>query len=69
MSEIKIKMCKDCKWRGRNWFVSAINQYCHHPTVVKIERYNNPGDNGKAFANLARVFGPCYKEGKYWEDK
>lgn len=67
MSEIK--MCSDCKWRGQAWFVFASNQYCYHPEIVKNERQNFPGGNGKAFASLARMFGPCYGEGRYWEKK
>lgn len=65
MSEIK--MCKDCKWRDNAWFIFAANQYCYNPKVVEAECKNNPGGNGKAFANLARNYGPCFKEGRYWE--
>lgn len=65
----QIKMCKDCKWRGRNWLQPARNQYCYNPVVVEAENRNFPDDNGKAFASLARSFGPCYREGKYWEKR
>lgn len=65
----EIKMCKDCKWRGRAWFISAGNQYCYNPEVVKSERKNFPADDGKAYAKIARMYGPCYHDGKFWEKR
>lgn len=62
-------MCKDCKWRGKAWFVFAEHQYCFNPTVTEHECKTNPAGSGKAFARLARMFGPCYGEGKYWEKR
>lgn len=59
-----MKLCKDCKWFGRKWFTMKQHQYCNNPKVIE-EKYDEI--DGKVFANIARQYGPCFKEGSFWE--
>lgn len=62
---IEMKLCKNCKWRGRNWFIFEQYQYCYHPKVIE-EAYKHFSQDWE-FARLARDFGPCYREGRFYE--
>lgn len=62
-----MKYCKDCKWFGRRWFLlSQDHQYCHNPKVIEATSTNYVGDR-EVFASIAREYGPCYWNAKYWE--
>lgn len=60
-----MKLCKDCKWIERKWFLFSWLSYCYNPEVMKA----STDGTGEFFANLAREYGPCFKEGKFWERK
>jgi len=69
MADNEIKMCRDCKYVGRNIFMPQRLQYCYNLDVIKEECRKNPGGNGKAFADTERTFGDnvCGPQGKLWE--
>ena len=62
-----IRLCKDCKWSGRDWFLSQHLQTCKNPEIVIDDLRKYPGEDGKPFANVVRQYGPCFNEGIYWE--
>jgi hypothetical protein len=63
----EMKLCRNCKWRGRRWLIEERNQLCHQPDVVKAE-YVKFGDD-RPFATLARQFGPCGRVGRLYEPR
>lgn len=62
-----MKICKNCKWRGRLWLVFDHLQYCHHPKVIEDKYKTHAKDT--AFADIARQHGPCGLEGRFYESR
>lgn len=44
-------------------------QYCYRPEVIEADKKMFPAGDGNAFAETARMFGPCYGVGVYWEKR
>jgi hypothetical protein len=63
-----MKLCKDCKWRIKRWFIS----FCDRPNLEDSDR--NP-INGKTTIvcsfdrDVSYSYDTCGPDAKYWEAK
>ena len=63
-----MKLCKDCKWIERKWFVDVDNSRCTNPKVSLSPTYGPVSGMHKLCIHERDIeVGDCGPPGKYFE--
>lgn len=64
------KKCNECYWFSRNFILALHLRCCKNPAVrAEAAKSNYLTATPKIFADIAREYGPCGLEGKFWEPR